>query len=320
MKIPASVRKIHEELEPLYKDLEEKVEKRITHNIDSRWHYEGRVKEVESFALKLETGRVENPQELEDFFACTIVVENRARVEEASKLIKETLFDFVDQRPKDPKKTHKRPDSFQFDDLRIYCRWKDGGKPSNVAGLLFEVQIKTYLQHAWSIATHDLIYKSANSDWGKERIAFQVKAMLEHAEVAIQEAEHLAQSEGLLMTNRESEQTKELLEWQDSLWGNALPADKKRLAKNIENLLTILRLEVSDLKNAMDDVKLPLNLSPYATVLEVLLKKREDNFRKYARNRGNGGFRPKKIFIPQEVSIPGELETLVKQSGNFICL
>jgi hypothetical protein len=38
------------------------------------WFFTWRLKELESFALKIETGRVSNPVALEDFFACTIVL------------------------------------------------------------------------------------------------------------------------------------------------------------------------------------------------------------------------------------------------------
>ncbi len=41
------------------------------------------------------------------------------------------------------------------------------------------------MQHAWGLATHDLIYKADEINWPKERIAFQIKAMLEQAEVTI---------------------------------------------------------------------------------------------------------------------------------------
>ena len=67
------------------------------------------------------------------------------------------------------------------------------------------MQVKTFLQHAWGIATHDLIYKTDDVSWSRQRIAYQIKAMLEHAEMSIQEAGRLAEAVALSKTQHDSE-------------------------------------------------------------------------------------------------------------------
>ncbi|NJM39238.1 MAG: hypothetical protein HC845_16080, partial [Akkermansiaceae bacterium] len=87
--------------------------------IRNRWHYESRLKAEESYAQKLETGREASAKSPEDFFGCTIVVENHATVSTARDYVLE-LFKPEYQRPKDPELTHLSPDRFSFDDLRLY--------------------------------------------------------------------------------------------------------------------------------------------------------------------------------------------------------
>jgi ppGpp synthetase/RelA/SpoT-type nucleotidyltranferase len=192
MKIPQSIRNCYSEILPAYNKLKELVDGKIVGRKTRKWHYESRIKEPESFALKLETGREPNPRRSEDLFACTLVVENHSKIPEAAKIVTE-LFKEEYRRPEQPNRTHMNSSNFAFDDLRIYASWVDDGvgPPTVANGLLFEIQIKTFLQHAWGIATHDLIYKTDEANWGSSRVAYQVKAMLENAELSISEAKRL---------------------------------------------------------------------------------------------------------------------------------
>jgi hypothetical protein len=74
MKIPASIRRLYEDqVEPnrrLKKEVDD-ILRRIA--VQKNWHYESRIKSEISVALKLESGRIKDPREIEDFFACTLV-------------------------------------------------------------------------------------------------------------------------------------------------------------------------------------------------------------------------------------------------------
>jgi ppGpp synthetase/RelA/SpoT-type nucleotidyltranferase len=170
MKIPASIRELHADQYEINMRLKVKVDDRIKGLKHESWHYESRVKKEQSFALKVETGRVANPAAMEDFFACTLVVRNGTEIDQAEKLIMEN-FVFCGRKLEVDNQTHKSPDAFPFDDLRLYVEWRDDPDlpPSGVVGIRFEVQIKTFLQHAWAIATHNLVYKSDTVSWSKQR-------------------------------------------------------------------------------------------------------------------------------------------------------
>ncbi|MGD9506523.1 MAG: hypothetical protein AB7W37_16565 [Syntrophobacteraceae bacterium] len=313
MKIPTSVRDSYSSQKSNYELLKEYVDNTINTNKEPGWHYVSRVKEVESYALKLETGRCADPSCLEDFFACTLVVENLSAISKAEKLIK-NRFELHERRPKDDSLTSKPPDSFRFDDTRLYVRWKDDRlvRPTGLDGLLFEVQIKTYLAHAWSIATHDLSYKTDEISWAKERIAYQIKAMLEHAEISILEAQKLAKSASLKKTDPLSKRVSAIIQLLNDLWPpELLPRDKKRLAENTNELIRAVGIDVESLRKILlEETHLgrgakTLNLSPYCSIIRSLLNQAFDKMEKYL----TGPDRKFKVFIPREVELPSSLQS-----------
>jgi hypothetical protein len=142
MKVIQSIEYLYEGQKGINEKLKAKVDDTFKVFMKPTWHYFSRVKELESYALKLETGRVSKPKKLEDFFGCTLVVENLNQINIAIISIKE-YFTLDSRRPKDPKITHKHPSSFEFDDLRLYAYLK---QPENMpeeplTHVMFEIQM-----------------------------------------------------------------------------------------------------------------------------------------------------------------------------------
>jgi len=322
MKVSASIRRLHEDQKEINARLKAAIDERMRNLKNPRWHYESRVKELQSFALKIESGRFNNPQALEDFFACTVVVANATEIEEAEKLIGEN-FAVKERRPLRPNQTHKASYAFPFDDLRLYVSIEDkpAMPPTDLTGVVFEVQIKTFLQHAWSIATHDLLYKTDDVNWSKERIAYQIKAMLEHAEVSIQEAEKLAACGSLAKEDRQTAAIKKGITLLKSQWGkDELPEDVRRLASNITSLIGALRLEIGRLEEILDQGKAeragvhPSNLSPYATVVQYLLNAEKEKMVSLL-TRGESQTR---VLIPEEIELPADIDRRQIKNAIFV--
>lgn len=322
MKIPGSIRRLHEDQKAINDRLKATIDERMRGLKNPRWHYESRVKELPSFALKIESGRFDNPQALEDFFACSIVVANATEIDEAEKLVADN-FSIKKRRPPKPGETHKASDAFPFDDLRLYVTLpEDPAVPrTDLAAVIFEVQIKTFLQHAWSIATHDLLYKADDANWSKERIAYQIKAMLEHAEVSIQEAETLAACGALAKEDWRTAAIKKGIALVKSQWGeDELPDDVRRLASNITSVIDALHLKIERLEEILDQGKAeragvhPSNLSPYATVVQYLLNAEKEKMVSLLKSEGN----KTRILIPEEIELPVDIERTQLRNAVFV--
>lgn len=307
MKIPASVRTLFEGLSPRYTALMGRVDALVQSQKERRWHYESRLKSEQSFALKLETGREPTPSQPEDFFACTIVVENQTRVEDAEKFVSR-LFEVVTRRPERSGYTPLPAHSFDFDDLRLYVLWRDDPalRPTGLNGLKFEFQIKTFLQHAWSVATHDLVYKTDDVNWATSRIAYQVKASLENAELSIAEARRLTEAAMLKKSDRVNDELQVVIRSIRTRWPQEqLPQDLRRLALNIVDVARLLKVPLDEVWKSVDEATeagagtKTLNLSPHGAILSALIKKRGPEVFQPLANAKRG-----EVFLPLEIELP----------------
>ena len=136
-----------------------------------------RLKTLESVSEKVETGRFKSWSEIDDLVAFTVVVPTLAH--EASVVtFLQGAFRQVALKPRGS--SSKPPDVFRFDCTRFIGKLvspDDADAP--IFNVPFEVQIKSAFEHAWSVTTHSLTYKSADVNWSKLRLAAQLKAAVE---------------------------------------------------------------------------------------------------------------------------------------------
>jgi len=277
MKVRAPIRTSYREQKPIFDSLKSRVDDMFASMCrEKRWHYESRVKDELSYALKIETGRIVSLDEVEDFFGCTIVVRNSTEIGSAVQLVK-TFCEIIRRRPPRREITFHRPSTFEFDDLRLYVKIipSAGVPPRPEFDRIFEIQIKTFLFHAWAIATHDLMYKANDVNWGRERIAFQVRAMLEHAELTIEQAALLASSSSLGREDKETEELRSIISFILDQWpSDQLPNDLRRLSQNIRDLLKLVNVNGPRWKQLIQAEALlgplPLDENPYQTTVRLL--------------------------------------------------
>lgn len=279
MKIPLSVRELYASLQDEAASLKQYADDVLApHALRSGWFYQSRVKQLQSFALKLETGRVAIPAEMDDLFAASLIVLNRTAIEAAANDLASVGLSIVSRRPPSPAETTKYPDSFRFDDLRLYVRFLQpaGLPPRAFLNRVFELQVKTLLQHAWSTSTHDVIYKSAHVSWGRERVGFQTRAILEHVEDAIAVLD--SYEKAVSFPNYQPYHLQNLVvdvlrkAWEP----DRLPSDVRRLAGSLSDLLGALQLSPADLErsltaaHARGEGSRLLDFSPYQAAVAAL--------------------------------------------------
>lgn len=244
------------------------------------WLFVSRIKEEESYAQKLECSYV--GLDVDDLYACSVVVTNKSMVEEAvNKLKKLQFLEFRKQKPKDLHKTNSQPDVFRFDAARLYFSTKPSSRGKQaINDEIFEIQVKTFLEYVWSVVSHDLDYKSQKYSWSVGKVCSQIKAILDSAELALSEAELLSQSNVVNITNDRYTEKQKYIELFKSWEGVDLPSDLKRLTDNVQLLVSVFGLNADTLAKLLMkyDVTSLLSLSPFYMVVKGLLLEYKDDF------------------------------------------
>ncbi|WP_214109723.1 hypothetical protein [Acrocarpospora catenulata] len=193
MPAPESVRRAYQQVRPLFESVQLYVSQTLQSYCRSNdYLFFDRIKGLESLAEKIESGRYKAWSEIDDIYACSVVIPTvRHEVAVLEKL--DSVFDRHAIRSRMTAK--KAPDVFRFDTTRYYGRLKQeaaSGRPAGVADIVFEIQLPTVFQYAWAKATHDLVYKGDAANWRKQRIAAQLKAAVETIELTLEAFDHIA--------------------------------------------------------------------------------------------------------------------------------
>ena len=196
--------------------------------------------------------------------------------------------------------------------MRFYVELKASeGLPSEsphqkLSGILFEIQIKTFLQHAWNVTTHDLVYKNDEVSWAKQRIAYQIKAMLEHAEISMDMIENIKESTMLAKSDKRTNRLDEVKKLITDHWEpEALPADLIRLSGSVYFLLDQLKINSQRLGEFLDKEShcgrgtKTLNLSPYFIIIQTIINQDPHKLNSFLANQKS----TKKIVIPSEINV-----------------
>lgn len=183
---PSILDRTYQEYKPFVEELAKRVKSTLIKYCEEQGYaFTSRVKSIESLAEKIETGRFKKWTDLDDLFACTVIVPTLSHEKEVITFCKET---FDNKRMIKRGQNQKAPDIFKFDSTRIYAQLKPSIKTENsfsIYDITFEIQIKSAFEHAWSVSTHDLVYKSPEIDWRRLRLAAQIKATVEQLDTLI---------------------------------------------------------------------------------------------------------------------------------------
>ena len=179
MIVPASVLQKHKYVRPYLEKLGQHVRDVVGGYCDRKGYaYAGRAKSSESLAEKIETGRYAKWSDLDDLFACTIVIPTLTDEPEVLEFLRQA---FTEDRLERRGSTLKDPAVFRFDTTRfIGCLGPSEIERNPVlATMKFEVQVRTAFEHAWSVTTHALTYKAGQVNWRHLRLAAQLRSAIE---------------------------------------------------------------------------------------------------------------------------------------------
>jgi ppGpp synthetase/RelA/SpoT-type nucleotidyltranferase len=250
--------------------------------------FSSRVKTIESLAEKIETGRFKSWSSLDDLFACTIIIPTLLHEEDVTKFCKDI---FQIERTTKRGQNRKSPDTFTFDSTRIYAKLRrsediNNSDLLNIYDITFEVQIKSAFEHAWSVSTHDLVYKNDEIDWKKLRLAAQIKANVEQLDTLILAFEQMSNiitecdDSDLKIKRNLSTEINKLFE-SNEIPAELRPKDMNRFCDNLyrlfssENKKEKITASIQVIKkeiNATSNNKIPRSISLFQYFLAILIE------------------------------------------------
>ncbi len=185
MIIPKEIKLKYDHWQPYIERLGELVDQTLfPYCQEYHFAYTSRCKTIESVSEKIETGRFSSWESLDDFFAATIIIPNLNMEEDVIAYLA-SIFEQVQLRERGS--TKKAPDVFKFSSTRFIARYKPlrGAEEILINKINFEVQVRSAFEHAWSIATHSLVYKTDEIDWKILRLSAQLKSSVEQLDMLI---------------------------------------------------------------------------------------------------------------------------------------
>lgn len=191
MIVPSSIQQHYYLIEPYIKKLTEQVRSALLNYCDkNNFAFCGRIKTLQSLSEKLESGRYKNWEEIDDLYACSIIIPNLDYENDVINFVKKT---FKVEKVKKKGSALQSPEIYRFDSTRIICRYtQDTSIKTSFNNILFEIQVKSAFEHAWSVSTHKLGYKSNSVDWKMLRIVTQIKSTVEQMDTLVLGAEKIS--------------------------------------------------------------------------------------------------------------------------------
>ena len=147
---------------------------------ENHFAYTSRIKTIESVSEKIESGRYSNWDDIDDLIACVIIIPNLSYEESVIQFLQNI---FIEEFLKKKGSRNQSYEVFRFNATRFCGRLNYPSDNQYLTKINFEVQICSAFEHAWSVTTHDLAYKSQSIDWKILRLAAQLKSTVEQLDM-----------------------------------------------------------------------------------------------------------------------------------------
>ncbi|MDD3710229.1 MAG: RelA/SpoT domain-containing protein [Methanothrix sp.] len=185
MIIPPHIQQKFSDVEPYFDILRDNLRSTLlTYCERNGFAFTYRVKSLDSLTEKIETGRYKRWTDIDDLIACTIIIPT-LRYEDEVLTFLDNTFSRINVKKRGG--TLKSPEVFRFDSTRFIGKLSpiEGDGSSLIRDIKFEVQIRTAFEHAWTVTTHSLTYKSEVIDWKRYRLTAQLKAVVEQMDMLV---------------------------------------------------------------------------------------------------------------------------------------